>query len=88
MRNPPDPQCADRPYAAALSLVSARQGSVVQTFAATAQGTFSLQVPLGEYEIRPAAGAPMLPRCSTASSFVVRAGQRADVKVYCDTGIR
>jgi hypothetical protein len=88
-RDPPDPQCADRPYAADLALTTP-DGRLAKTFSSDANGTFRVDVEPGTYIIRSAQqDAPSHPACSsTDGSFVVAAGAYTTVQVSCDTGIR
>jgi hypothetical protein len=87
-RIPPDPQCADRPYATTLVLTSADQSRVITTFSSTASGTFSIPVAPGDYVIRSAAATNIHPYCATTNTIHVSSGTFAKVTVQCDTGIR
>ncbi len=87
LRDPPDPGCADKPYAAKL-VVLAPDGRVVKSFVADAKGAFKLLLPVGTYEIRGDGGANMLPRCASGGPIKVTAGAITQVPVFCDTGIR
>ena len=86
-RIPPDPQCADRPYATALVVTTVDGSRVIATFPSNADGTFRVAVPPGEYAIRPAASANILPRCSE-QLVTVRASAYTTTTISCDTGIR
>ena len=86
MRDPPDPQCADKPYA---TTVTAHRDGVKEAFARTqsdANGAFEFSLPPGSYKII-AAGGTMLPRCSPVSIAVAASGY-ATTTISCDTGIR
>ncbi len=87
-RVPPDPQCADRPYATKFSLTNASGSGVIEEFSSDASGAFRVDIRPGEYEIHQATGASMLPRCSAATPILVTAGTYTNVAVSCDTGIR
>ena len=87
VRNPPDPQCADKPYRTTLAVTTVDGARVVTTFTSDSNGTFSVQVPPGEYAIRSAAASNILPYCSD-EHVVVRASAYTTTTVRCDTGIR
>ncbi len=87
MRDPPDPQCADKPYAASLVLTTPDGVRVVKTFSSDDAGEFNVEVPPGGYVIRSAAASNIRP-CSSRESVVVQAGTYTQTIVYCDTGIR
>ncbi|SRR5258708_1071339 len=87
MRNPPDPQCAEKPYQTQFVLTTPDQSQVIKEFSSDTQGKFSVDVPAGAYFIRSAPGAKILPRCSNAS-VTVTSNTYANVIVSCDTGIR
>jgi hypothetical protein len=85
-REPPDPQCTDRPYGGQLVAESA-DGGVTGTFSTNAVGEFNVSLPAGEYSIRtPEPG--RLPTCSNAEPVVVLIGRWTRADVACDTGIR
>jgi hypothetical protein len=87
-RNPPDPACADRPFAVNLVLTNADGSRVIKEFSSNADGNFNLSVPAGTYAIRQAASTSMLPRCANVGPILVTAGGRVAANVSCDTGIR
>jgi hypothetical protein len=60
MMDPPDPQCADKPYATRFVLTTADQSRVIKEFSSNAQGRFNVEVPPGEYAIRSAVVATIL----------------------------
>ncbi len=84
-QNPPDPQCADRPYATTIT-ARTMSGAVVKTAQSASNGTFTLTLPAGTYTLT-AAGGHMLPRCADVS-VTVRSGVYASTTIFCDTGIR
>jgi hypothetical protein len=87
MRNPPDPQCADKPYQTSITVSHAGSPSVVFATAQSAvDGTFTLSLPPGNYIIS-AAGGTSLPRCSNTSATVGSSGY-TQIQISCDTGIR
>ena len=88
VRNPPDPQCADKPFQTNLVLTTVGGTKIIKTFSSKASGKFTVQVPPGTYEIHPAANSPMLPRCNVVDNILVHYGLPTNVTVSCDTGIR
>jgi hypothetical protein len=88
MRNPPDPQCADKPYSTALAVTTSDGSETIKTFHSDAAGKFMVELPPGMYSIRSVSGTSMLPRCGVNAVVTVRAGGYSNVTVYCDTGIR
>ncbi len=88
MRNPPDPNCADRPYAVALQAKNLATNKIVASFSSNANGIFTVSLPVGKYSIEPAKSATMLPRCSESGPIVVATGVYASTTIYCDSGIR
>ncbi|HEY4505987.1 MAG TPA: hypothetical protein VJJ24_00835 [Candidatus Paceibacterota bacterium] len=91
MRDPPDPQCADRPYSARLHVTNAGMepafSSFLVEFTSDSNGRFNVSLPPGSYEIRSAVAANVLPYCS---SDIVTVGPNTytQTTVYCDSGIR
>jgi hypothetical protein len=61
---------------------------VIKEFISAADGGFSVAVAPGDYIIRPALGASMLPRCIPSGAIRVVANQFTEVNVMCDGGIR
>jgi hypothetical protein len=84
-QDPPDPDCADRPYVGLLAV--ADDGDVVVTFMTADDGAFDVALRPGRYHVTNAPEAPQLPSCSS-EAFVVVAHAYTDVGVSCDTGIR
>ena len=85
-RNPPDPQCADRPLQTLVAIYRASDPvhAVVLT-RSDAAGKFSASLPPGEYIV--GAGEGMLPRCNSTPATVESSGYTT-IAVSCDTGIR
>src|SRR3989344_3538032 len=52
MRDPPDPDCADKPYKTTLAVTSPDGAKVVKTFTSDAEGKFYVEIPPGQYAIR------------------------------------
>jgi hypothetical protein len=88
MRNPPDPQCADKPFKTSLVITSADQSKVIKTVSTDAKGAFTAELPPGEYSIRSAASANILPYCRSNGTIQVKANAYIEITVSCDTGIR
>ncbi|MBC7836667.1 hypothetical protein H7X87_02710 [Acetobacteraceae bacterium] len=88
MRDPPEDQCADKPYQTRLVLTSADGSRVIKEFSSKSDGTFLIDVLPGEYGIRSVAAANMLPYCASSEIIRVRINDTATTSVSCDTGIR
>lgn len=87
MRNPPDPQCADKPYKTTVSV--SRTSDTSHVFATTesgTDGTFQFSLPPGDYTVK-ASGGAVLPRCGDVATNV-SASAYTDIAISCDTGIR
>ena len=88
MRDPPDPQCADKPYATTIQVI--RIGSPVSSPFATVktdtEGNYSVSLPPGAYALQPKSG-QVFPRCETKEVTVVPS-KILEVNLSCDTGIR
>ena len=87
-KDPPDPKCADRPYAGALAVMTADLARVVKEFESEANGTFRVPVPPGDYAIRHKDHDKPYPTCSSNETVVVAPGAYTWVFVHCDSGIR
>jgi hypothetical protein len=85
--DPPDPECADRPYSTTLALTTPDGAKVIKTFTSNDEGKFNTEVPPGQYAIRSAAVANILPYCAT-EPFTVAVNGSTEVAVNCDSGIR
>lgn len=85
---PPDPNCDDKPYVTRLVLTAVDRSRVIQEFSSTHDGTFSIMVSPGDYAIRSAAAANILPYCASAEVITVKANEKTEVVVSCDSGIR
>ena len=88
VQDPPDPECADRPYVTRLAVTTADQSRVVKEFSSNTDGAFNIELPPGQYTIRSAATANILPYCASSDTFTVPVNDSVEVKVYCDSGIR
>ncbi len=85
MREPPDPQCADKPYQASLRIKN-QAGKVVIEVKTNKDGTFKFDLPPGQYTIENAAGGVM----PSLSPVTVTVGQNGyqEVNLQFDSGIR
>jgi hypothetical protein len=88
IRDPPDEECADKPYATTLVVTTADQARVIKEFRSEDTGKFIVQVEPGEYAIRSAAASNILPYCSSSGTIKVNASAYTETIVNCDTGIR
>ncbi len=87
VRNPPDPQCADKPYQTKLIITTPDETEVVAQFTSDSKGVFKVAVPPGEYIIRSAPTTNIYPRC-TSDTIVVTSDTYVETAISCDTGIR
>lgn len=85
MRDPPDPQCADKPYATAIRVYRLGSTDVFVSQQSAANGTFEIAVPEGRYTVT-ASGGTVLPRCAPIEVTVGATPVTANIS--CDTGIR
>lgn len=85
-RIPPDPNCADKPYQAAIKVQTADGQKTITQFTSGADGTFKVYLPPGNYLLVPV-NSGMLPR---AGEQTVRVEKNAFTKVTItfDSGIR
>lgn len=86
MRIPPDPQCADKPYATSLVVTRIGGSTPFLIGNSNADGTFQFSLPPGSYTLS-VGGGKMLPRCSPVTVTVGARGYTG-VAISCDTGIR
>jgi hypothetical protein len=80
--------CPDQPYATGLVVTNVDGARELKQFSSNTDGSFLVDVPAGEYAIRSAAAAAVLPYCATNETVIVRPGGYTEAIVYCDTGIR
>jgi len=85
-RMPPDPACADKPYATAILVYRTGTKKPFIIGNSTSDGTFKFSLPPGSYTLAAKSGA-MLPYCSEVSTVVV-AEEYTSVDISCDSGIR
>lgn len=84
-RIPPDPNCADKPYANAAVVATNASGKQYNG-RADAAGMFSLIVPTGTYTVK-VTSVNILSRCEQKQTTVT-ANNFVSVDISCDTGIR
>jgi len=82
-RNPPDPQCANKPYTGVLVLTNTATGKQY-TPTTTPDGTFTISLTRGVYDVGTQGGSPF-PRCSGKIEIT---GPSAHIPIVCDSGIR
>lgn len=85
--NPPDPQCADKPYSTGLVVTTADGRRTIMEFQSDEMGIFRVQLPTGDYKINSGANSSTFPRCATDTIKVI-SGAYTETTVNCDTGIR
>jgi hypothetical protein len=85
-RIPPDPACAPRPYATAISVYSTGSNNPFVIGNSNASGAFQFSLSPGSYVLK-ASGGAVLPRCRE-TSITVAPDTYATTTIYCDTGIR
>ena len=86
MRDPPDPACAEKPYATAIVVYRADSQSPFVIGNSDTSGAFEFSLPPGAYTLS-AKGGAMLPRC-TETKVTVVSKTYLTTTIPCDTGIR
>lgn len=86
MKNPPNTECVDRPYATTITVHKSGSNSVFTTTLSTTTGAFKVDLPAGTYSIQAGSG-KTLPRCTTITAIVAPHAY-ATTTISCDTGIR
>jgi hypothetical protein len=88
-RDPPDPDCAERPVAGAeLRVVAIEGGAEVATVTTGADGAFSVELPPGRYRVvaQPVAGLMAAP--APVEVTLVAGQSPGPIVLAYDTGIR
>ena len=86
MQEPPDPMCADKPYATSVLVYRAGAKTPFVIGNSDKDGTFSFSLPPGSYTLAAGSDKP-LPRCAGAA-ITVPADGYVSTTISCDTGIR
>ena len=85
-RIPPDPACADKPYATAVLIYRTGSDAPFVIGASDSAGHFKLSLPPGSYSVTAGSG-KTLPRCAREDAAVVP-DEYTTVDISCDSGIR
>ncbi len=85
-RDPPDPECADKPYATAVIVYRASTDEILIIGSSDAVGVFKLALSPGFYTVT-AGGGAVLPRCERVKATVLP-GEYTPITITCDSGIR
>ena len=85
MREPPDPQCADRPYQATLKILN-QANKIVIDQKINSDGTFKFSLPPGQYTIEDGSSAVM--PTLRPISVIVGPNSYTEVDLSFDSGIR
>jgi len=88
MREPPDPNCADKPYATTVQVIAvgSPKSSPFATVETDKEGRYEVMLPPGEYALQPVGGSVM-PRCGT-KNITIEPDVILETDLSCDTGIR
>lgn len=86
-REPPDPNCADRPYSGAFKVVRADSGALVKNFISDIEGRYSVSLPSGQYIIKHDSTG-RFPACGDVGPVTVRPNLATEANINCDSGIR
>jgi hypothetical protein len=87
-KNPPDPQCAPKPFSTTIGVSqNIETPTAFKTVQSDASGSFQFVLPPGEYDFFHSNGTSAYPRCGENVIEVV-AGKTSDITISCDTGIR
>src|SRR3989344_944214 len=85
-KDPPDPACADKPYANATVTLTGKTGTSFRGVT-DAHGQFHIVTPPDTYTVKISPQNGGLPRCTERSAAVVT-GLFTIIDISCDTGIR
>jgi hypothetical protein len=85
---PPDPSCEDRPVAGAKIVVRDEAGEMVATAETAEDGTFSVSVAAGRYQLVPQPVEGLLGTAAPVEVVVPDEGMPEPVIIFYDTGIR
>ncbi len=79
--------CPDTPFQTDLVVTSLDGMTVIKRFLSSADGSFEVNLPAGEYAIR-SVNQTSLPYCTTTNPVYVFERAMTETTVFCDTGIR
>ena len=85
---PPDPACEDRPVAGAEIVVRSEAGETVATVRTAEDGTFSVSVAAGRYELVPQPVEGLLGTAAAVTVTVEGGVAGEPIEIIYDTGIR
>src|SRR5574341_1713070 len=85
--DPPQPECAPRPYAATIQVWDAGRTTMLTEFTADEQGRFKVQLEPGDYSVEPQ-GEGLFPQPPRPFSVTVLANEFVQLEIEYDTGIR
>lgn len=85
-KNPPDPNCADRPFQAGFNVID-QEGKTVKSFSSDENGKFSVDLDPGTYVIRNIPAPGTYPRTSP-QDVTVSDGKYTELNLQFDSGIR
>jgi hypothetical protein len=83
-----DSPCPDKPVVAEISVSEVGSQDVVATVRSTSDGKFSIELPPGNYTLKPSATGGAIFPAGKPKDVTVDAGGFADVTLNMDTGIR
>lgn len=87
-RVPQEPQCSPKPYATSINVREKGKTAVIKTIQSNNLGIFSIDLPVGSYELEAlTADGSLLPRCAK-ETVLVTSGKNTVTDISCDTGIR
>ncbi len=84
MRNPPDPDCADKPYSGTIILTNTSSGKDYYV-STNSDGTFTVSLTRGVYDVSRPVGDNPFPRCGGKVEIT---NPSTKIPISCDTGIR
>lgn len=87
-KDPPDPQCEDKPYKTNLVATKVNQSEIFKEFNSNSKGKFSVDLAPGQYLISSSVTAGIFSHCSSNGPIKVVKNKYTDITVSCDTGIR
>jgi len=86
-RNPGDPNCADKPYVATVVVKQYTKTVEFTRFTSNGDGSFQLELPVGDYLLEPIPGNIPYPYAGT-KTVTVKPYELTEVLIEYDTGIR